>query len=236
MSILSLFDGATGVASHAVTEVAAWLTPALGGASTAAAIVACTMAVRLALVPFALAQTRAERARTALAPKIAELQRRYQGDRATLGRELTSLYRAEGVSPIAGCLPALAQWPVFGALYRLSSATTVGGHPNTLLAAHLLGVRLGTRFTTAGPFTAHALVFYALFTLLAAVARATSRRLRHTAEPPAEGPAALLARVLPFVTLAAAAILPLAAGLYLLTTTTWTLAERTLLHRRVMPN
>ena len=38
--------------------------------------------------------------------------------------------------------------------------------------------------------------------------------------------------VIPFVSLVTAAIVPLAAGLYLLTTTAWTLAERTVLRRR----
>ncbi|MFL6076842.1 MAG: YidC/Oxa1 family membrane protein insertase [Mycobacteriales bacterium] len=236
MSILSLFNDVVGVASHAVTATAAGLAPVLGGASAAAAIVACTMAVRLALVPLALAQVRAERARTALAPKVADLRRRHQGDAAALGRELTALYRAEGVSPLAGCLPALAQWPVFSILYRLSVAANVGGHPNGLLAAHLLGVRLGARYpatlAAAGPFAPHALVFGVLLAALAAVAYGSVRRLRRTA-PPAADASAVLARVLPFGTVAAAAVLPLATGLYLLTTTTWTLAERAVLYRLV---
>ncbi len=40
--------------------------------------------------------------------------------------------------------------------------------------------------------------------------------------------------IIPFASLVTAAIVPLAAGLYLLTTTAWTLAERTLLRRRVL--
>ena len=37
---------------------------------------------------------------------------------------------------------------------------------------------------------------------------------------------------IPFASLVTAAIVPLAAGLYLLTTTAWTLGERTVLRRR----
>jgi hypothetical protein len=40
--------------------------------------------------------------------------------------------------------------------------------------------------------------------------------------------------IVPFASLVTAAIVPLAAGLYLLTTTAWTLAERTLLRRRFL--
>jgi len=42
---------------------------------------------------------------------------------------------------------------------------------------------------------------------------------------------AALARVLPYLTVAVAAFVPLAAGLYLLTTTAWTLSERVLVQR-----
>ena len=41
--------------------------------------------------------------------------------------------------------------------------------------------------------------------------------------------------VLPYTTLAIAAVMPLAAGIYLLTTTAWTLAERAVLARRIAP-
>jgi YidC/Oxa1 family membrane protein insertase len=40
-----------------------------------------------------------------------------------------------------------------------------------------------------------------------------------------------LTRVMPYGTLVTAAFIPLAAGLYLLTTTTWTVLERTILQR-----
>jgi YidC/Oxa1 family membrane protein insertase len=40
-------------------------------------------------------------------------------------------------------------------------------------------------------------------------------------------------RLLPYGTVAVAALVPLAAGLYLLTTTAWTAAERVLLRRDV---
>jgi YidC/Oxa1 family membrane protein insertase len=48
-----------------------------------------------------------------------------------------------------------------------------------------------------------------------------------------DGLIGLLARVVPYTTLAVAAVLPLAAGLYLLTTTLWAAAERALLAGRV---
>jgi len=43
--------------------------------------------------------------------------------------------------------------------------------------------------------------------------------------------AGFLLRILPFATVAFAALVPLAAGLYLLTTTAWAAAERAVFHR-----
>jgi YidC/Oxa1 family membrane protein insertase len=51
----------------------------------------------------------------------------------------------------------------------------------------------------------------------------------------AGGALAALGRVLPYSILVIAAVVPLAAGLYLLTTTTWTVAERAVLRRRMLP-
>ena len=85
------------------------------------------------------------------------------------------------------------------------------------------------------------LVFAGLFVLLAVAGLAalrTARRTQAKAGPaaatgtgPADRVAGLLGRVMPFGSLLMAAIVPLAAGLYLLTTATWTLAERTAINR-----
>src|SRR5262249_3654203 len=68
---------------------------------------------------------------------------------------------------------------------------------------------------------------------------ASTRAPAPAGSPPAGSPPggaaasvpAALARVLPYLTVAVAAFVPLAAGLYLLTTTAWTLAERVLVQR-----
>jgi YidC/Oxa1 family membrane protein insertase len=217
---------AIGVLYAAVTALTTFLTPLLGSASAAAAIVALTMLIRTALLPLGVAQVRGELARAALAPKLRELQQKYRDDPDRLRRELTALYQREGTSPLAGCLPALAQAPVFTVLYGLFLTAEVGGQANDLLSSTLAGVPLGARLLeTAG---AGLLVFAALFGLLIIVA-ALTRRLAPAA--PDETPGAGLIRLLPFGTVLIAAIVPLAAGLYLVTTTAWTLAERTVLRR-----
>jgi YidC/Oxa1 family membrane protein insertase len=208
-------DAAVGVAYHLVSGLADALGPVFGGAAAAAAIVLATVVVRLALVPLRVRQLRAQRAGAALAPRVAALRDKHRRNPERLARELTELYRSERTSPFAGILPALAQMPFFLVLYRLLYTPTIGGTPNRLLHHTLFGVPL------AAHASAGAAVFVALAALLALLGWWTGRRL---------GPdAPRLARLLPYASAAFVFVLPLAGGLYLLTSTAWTALETAVL-------
>lgn len=241
---------------HLVCWIAAILAPLLGGLATAAAIIAFTVVIRLLLLPlgyFAVrGSVRGEGARARLQPKIAELQRRHARNPQRLQEELGALYRAEGSGMFAGCLPLLFQLPFFSVMYRLFTGHSVGGAANTLLTHSLLAAPLGSHWLAgAGPLSAQGAVFAGLFVLLAVVGVLAVRVARRatplgvtaagSAAPgstaaapaaPAGRAASLVGWVIPFASLVTAAIVPLAAGLYLLTTTAWTLGERTVLRRR----
>ncbi|MFC0096606.1 YidC/Oxa1 family membrane protein insertase [Micromonospora marina] len=229
---------AASAAATVVTWLAEVLAPLTGGAATAAAIVLFTVAVRLLISPLTVAQVRGERRRAALAPEVRELQRRYADDPARLKSELFALYRNAGASPVAGCLPALLQAPFFLVMYRVFA--TGDGAPE-LLGERLAGVPLGWHLGDglAGPVP---LVFGVLLAALLALAWWSSRRMRRAAAAtgtvagaPAEGPgAAVLGRLLPLLpygTVLVALVVPLAAVLYLVTTTAWTALEQVVLRR-----
>ncbi len=229
------------VAYHLVSALASLFAPLPGGLAAAAAIVAFTMAVRLLLLPLSYRAFRGELARARLAPRVQELYRRHGRQPDRLRQELASLHAAEGTGMYAGCLPALLQLPFFSVVYRLFLAPTAGGGPNLLLRHELAGVPLGSHWLAAAPWSPHGLVFAVLFGLLALVALGSVRAARRRAGPTQPGGpgrpdatarvTAALGRVVPFGTVVFAAFVPLAAGLYLLTTTGWTLAERALLRR-----
>ncbi|MFE9206797.1 YidC/Oxa1 family membrane protein insertase [Micromonospora sp. NPDC007230] len=225
---------AASAAATVVTWLADTLVPLTGGAATAAAIVLFTIGVRLLISPLTVAQVRGERRRAALAPEVRDLQRRYADDPARLQSELFALYRRAGASPVAGCLPALLQAPFFLVMYRLF-ATGDGG--TTLLHERLAGVPLGWHLGDglSAPVVA---VFGMLLAALLALAWWSSRRARRAATvagTPTEGPgAAVLARLLPllpYTTVLVALVVPLAAVLYLVTTTGWTALEQAVLRR-----
>ncbi len=250
----ALFGIPADLAYHLVCWFAAVLAPLLGGAAAAAAIVVFTVLIRLGLLPLGYLAFRGEQARSRLLPRMQELQRRHARDPERLRAEMAALQRAEGAGLFAGCLPLLLQIPFFSVMYRLFLSRSVAGAPNMLLGHRLLAASLGSRWLAGGgPFSPQGLVFAALFALLAGAALLAVRAARRAAEsagaaapaeaaapagaaaaagtPAAERAVGVLGRLLPFGTLVMAAIVPLAAGLYLLTTTAWTLAERAAIKR-----
>jgi YidC/Oxa1 family membrane protein insertase len=216
------------------------LTPVLGGMAAVAAIIAFTMAVRLLLMPLSLRALRGQAAQARLAPQLLALRQRHGKQPERLQREMAALYKREGTSVFAGFAPLLLQWPFLSVMYLLFRSPRVGGTANTLLTHDLLGVPLGAHWLSGtgplGPASAQGAVFLALFVLLAGLCWLSARLGRlmtaqATGTSPAAGRPGLLVRALPYLTVVIAAFAPLAAGIYLLTTLAWSLAERMLYSR-----
>ncbi len=228
--MLGFLNAPLGVAYALLFDLAHMLAPLPGGLATVAAIVIFTVAVRLLLSPVSFAALRGQAGLAALHSQVAELRTRYAHQPERLQRELAAFYQAQGGTLLGGCLPLLVQLPFFSVLYRLFLSKTVAGRPNALLARNLLGTPLGSHWLTGvGPLSLHGLVFLGLFALLALACFAVARISQSASR---SGPARLLDRALPYITVVIAAFVPLAAGLYLLTTTTWTGAERAVWRHR----
>ena len=241
LSTRPVFSTLLDLASTGLMALITLLTPATGAFAGALAVVLVTLAVRAALIPAGVAQAKAEQTRARLAPRLRELQKRHRGDRERLHRATMDLYRAEGASPFAGCLPILIQAPIVGLLYSVFLHPVIGGHANELLAQTLAGVPLGTslvgaaRTGTADPATW--IVIGCLVLAIALVGELTRRLFGPTPSEASDAPVipavpAGLLGVLQFATAVVALFVPLAAGLYLLTTVAWTLVQRLVLRRR----
>jgi YidC/Oxa1 family membrane protein insertase len=228
-------------AYHLVSGLTGILTPVLGGLAAVAAIVAFTMAVRLLLMPLSLRALRGQAVQARLAPQLVALRQRYGKQPERLQREMAALYRREGTSVFAGFAPLLLQWPFLSVMYLLFRSPVVGGAANTLLTRDLFGVPLGAHWLSgAGPASAQGAVFLGVFALLAGlgwlsarIGRLMAARAAAAQPAPAGGSApagagrpGLLVSVLPYLTVVIAAFAPLAAGIYLLTSLAWSLAER----------
>jgi YidC/Oxa1 family membrane protein insertase len=240
MSVFTVF-------ADLVDQLADLLHPLFGAGAAAAAIVLFTALVRLLVHPLSRAAARGQRARTALQPKIAELRARHAKDPAKLREAVLELHAREKVSPLSGCLPGLLQLPAFFLLYHLFSSPTIGGDSNGLLAHRLFAAPLGGRWADAlsagGVVGGAGLVYLGLFVVVAVVATFTYRRTRRTMATNSPLPAGdgeqvpglgAVTRAMPFLsffTLVTVAVVPLAAALYVVTSTAWSALERVVLYR-----
>lgn len=220
-----------------VERLAALLEPLFAATATAAAIVLFTMLVRLAVHPLSRASARGQKARTRIAPELAALRKKHAKNPERLRKAVTELHAREKVSPFAGILPSLLQAPAFLLMYHLFAGDRMAGH--TLLAAPL-GDHWADALSHGGPFGPAGRVYLVLFALVAAVATYTYRRTKaqlaaqplDLAQPtPGAGAIAKVMPLLSFATLITVAVVPLAAALYVVTSTAWTAVERTLLFR-----
>jgi YidC/Oxa1 family membrane protein insertase len=81
------------------------------------AIVALTVTVRMLLVPLTVRQIHSMQNLQAHAPQMKEIQRKYKHDRQKLNEELMKFYKENKINPASSCLPIVAQFPIFIALY-----------------------------------------------------------------------------------------------------------------------
>ncbi|MEU2231165.1 YidC/Oxa1 family membrane protein insertase [Streptomyces vietnamensis] len=221
-----------------VERLADLLQPLFATTATAAAIVSFTLLVRAAIHPLSRAAARGQKARTRLAPQLAAIRKKHAKNPERMQKAIAELHAEEKVSPLAGCLPSLLQAPAFFLMFHLFSSGRMAGH--SLFAAPL-GDHYADALADGGVFGPAGLVYLVLFAIVGAVATYNYRRARRQPAPVAVDPgqpgaavAAGMARYLPllsFATLISVAVVPLAAALYIVTSTTWTAVERAFLYR-----
>jgi len=87
------------------------------------AIILLTVVSKVLFYPLTVKGMRSMKAMQALGPQINALRSKYKSDPQRLQRETMELYRANKVNPMGGCLPMLAQAPIFYALYLALSVS-----------------------------------------------------------------------------------------------------------------
>ena len=80
-------------------------------------VVLFTLLIKCCLLPLDYKSRKGMRKMSALAPKQAELQKKYGHDQEKLNRKMQELYKKEGASPLAGCWPMLLSLPILFAMY-----------------------------------------------------------------------------------------------------------------------
>jgi YidC/Oxa1 family membrane protein insertase len=99
-------------------------------------------------------------------PALQEIRKKYKNDKTRLNEETMKFYKENGINPLGGCLPLIAQLPVFWSLFNVLKAIsdwtpTTNGHVNvpkyglsvatvtSAQHAHVFGVLLSDKFLWA---------------------------------------------------------------------------------------
>ena len=98
------------------------LTPIFGagsGVTWTLSIIGLVLLIRIILIPLFVKQIKSQRAMTALAPKMKEIQTKFKDDRQKQSEEMMKLYKEHKTNPLASCFPILAQAPIMFALFTV---------------------------------------------------------------------------------------------------------------------
>jgi YidC/Oxa1 family membrane protein insertase len=118
------FDPITGLLAWLFTPIFQALVIALAGFYTLTgdigiAIVLLTILLRVVLIRPYRTQIVSQRRMQMVQPELRAIQQRYKGDRNKISQEQMRLYRERGVSPAAGCLPAILQFGLLVPMYQV---------------------------------------------------------------------------------------------------------------------
>ncbi|MFI7133837.1 membrane protein insertase YidC [Nonomuraea sp. NPDC050153] len=124
------------------------------GLTWALTIITLTVCMRILIFPLFLKQMRSSRKMQELAPKVQELRKRYKNDKQRMNQEVMALYQGAGANPLGGCLPVVAQFPIFISMFTVLQ-NMANGHAkygmtqelvDSARAAHIFGAPLPASF------------------------------------------------------------------------------------------
>ena len=108
--------------SKLITPALQWLCDVVG--QYGLAIIIATILLRLVILPLDIMQRKSSLRMQALNPKVEEINRRFANDQQKRAQAVQQLYKKEGVSSFAGCLPLLIQLPFFAGFF--TAMRTIG--------------------------------------------------------------------------------------------------------------
>jgi YidC/Oxa1 family membrane protein insertase len=216
-------------------------------------IVILVALMRLIMVPLFIKQMHTTRAMTALAPQMTALRKKYKGDKQALNEEMMKLYKEAHVNPLMGCLPVVAQLPMFFALFSVLRAIAEwkpGQVPKYGLTlqmvqsaqhAKILGATVADKFLfTHGvhvPLQAKIVILctvvISMITTYLTVRQSMKRGMMPaaTSDNPMGQSQKYMAYIMPFFALSGL-YWPFGLVLYWVTTNLWTLGQQWVLFRR----
>jgi len=94
------------------------------------AVIVLTLLLRIAIWPLYNRSNRTMKRMAKLKPEMDKLKEKYPDDPQKMNTEMMGMYRKYGINPLGGCLPMLAQFPIFiGFFSMLQHAVEMRGAP-----------------------------------------------------------------------------------------------------------
>jgi YidC/Oxa1 family membrane protein insertase len=113
---LAVDYGLLGILTRPMSWALTWLGSLTGNFGVG--ILLLTLILKIVLYPLNNKAYSSMAKMKAMQPKVEKMKKRYGDDRMKLQQEMMAMYRKEGVSPVAGCLPMIPQMFIFFALYK----------------------------------------------------------------------------------------------------------------------
>lgn len=212
----------------------------LGAFAWGWAIILLTVAVRVVLLPLAIKQTTSMRAMQRLAPDIKKVQAKYKADRGLMKtdpekfkalrakqqEEMQGLYRLHGVNPAAGCLPLVAQMPIFFALFTVLRSSDLGELQDApfYLVEHLSNTASGNGDIGA---------FLLLILMAATTFLSQQQMMKSNPAMSAQPQQKVMLYIMPPMLAFFGFSLPVGVLLYWVTTNAWTMAQQYVIFRQL---
>ncbi len=229
------------------------------GWSWGLSIVLLVCLMRLIMVPLFVKQVKSQRKMQSHMPALQEIRKKYKNDKTRLNEETMKFYKENGINPLGGCLPLVAQLPVFWSLFNVLKAIadwTPGHTPQYGLSvatvesarhAHVFGVLLSDKFlwaATGESWTVRAVILLSVAvsatTTFLTMRQSAKRGMMNQQMPDPDQPGAAMAQsmsknmmyIAPFFALTG---LYWQYGLviYWVTTNVWTLGQQHILFRNL---
>jgi YidC/Oxa1 family membrane protein insertase len=209
------------------------------------AIIMLTVVVRLILFPLTAKQAKSMIAMQRAQPEIKKLQAKFKNDKQKLNEEMMKFYKENSINPLGGCLPLLAQTPVFIALYQTlrniqhfipksSSmyADICSGPGCKVVNLDFFGMNLQTAAGQAPKGLGNALPYYVLVGLVVISAFFQQRQTMRN-QTQVNPQMQMIGKVMPVVFGFISINIPAGVVLYFLTSNIWQIGQQEVVYRTI---
>jgi YidC/Oxa1 family membrane protein insertase len=220
------------------------------------AIIGLTVIVRLVLFPLTAKQARSQLKMTQAAPEIKKIQARYKDDRQKQNEEVMKYYKENKINPVAGCLPLVAQMPIFFALFAVlrepfkhlpsgsklyeafcedAISQGVACTKSTLHGLRFLGMDLSRAASEAKAGFTDALPYYLLIALVVLTGYLQFKQTQSRQTGQANPQMAMMGKIFPLMFAFISFTLPSGVVLYFLVSNAWQIGQQALIYGHLMP-